>query len=385
VRQTGQVTYAYDGEGRRVRKSTKSGTVLIEQVTYVYDAAGQLGAEYTTTKPPESSPCFGNPAAVVGAGTLCFLTADHLGTTRVVTNGLGGVVSRMDFRPFGEQIAVVGGTPRVNVAGYSTDSGVSLKFTGQVRDASMQDYFGARYFSGYQGRFTSPDEPLLDQNPEDPQSWNLYSYVRNNPLIFVDPSGNDCVYLNSSGSDVGTIDSKNSPAQCGKTGGYWVDGTVTNATFAHGSLSLTGTTNGENRTSASYGLGPDPGLLALQRGALLAEPGVKLAAASTAAVMGGASAGMAYSAWTGGSALAPGWFNALQGHHAIPRFLGGNFRQTLSSIPRGIHQQFHARLRQELKRAGIPLNVGGRGGSIADLRRTICEQIPAHRRLLLRR
>jgi len=128
----------------------------------------------------------------------------------------------------------------------------------------MQDYFGARYFSGYQGRFTSPDEPLLDQSPEDPQSWNLYSYVRNNPLIFVDPSGNDCVYLNSSGSDVGTIDSKNSPAQCGKTGGFWVDGTVTNATFAHGSLSLTGTTNGENRTSASYPLGADPGMLVLR-------------------------------------------------------------------------------------------------------------------------
>ncbi|MFN7933814.1 MAG: RHS repeat-associated core domain-containing protein [Bryobacteraceae bacterium] len=48
------------------------------------------------------------------------------------------------------------------------------------------DYFGARYFSGAQGRFTSPDEPLIDQFPEDPQSWNLYSHVRNNPLIFTD-------------------------------------------------------------------------------------------------------------------------------------------------------------------------------------------------------
>jgi RHS repeat-associated protein len=51
------------------------------------------------------------------------------------------------------------------------------------------DYFGARYFSGAQGRFTSPDIPLLDQDPSDPQSWNLYSYVRNNPLIFTDPTG----------------------------------------------------------------------------------------------------------------------------------------------------------------------------------------------------
>jgi hypothetical protein len=51
------------------------------------------------------------------------------------------------------------------------------------------DYFGARYFLGAQGRFTSPDAPFADQHPNDPQSWNLYSYGRNNPLRFVDPSG----------------------------------------------------------------------------------------------------------------------------------------------------------------------------------------------------
>jgi RHS repeat-associated protein len=51
------------------------------------------------------------------------------------------------------------------------------------------DYFGARYFSAAQGRFTSPDLPLIDQNPLDPQSWNLFGYGRNNPLINSDPTG----------------------------------------------------------------------------------------------------------------------------------------------------------------------------------------------------
>jgi RHS repeat-associated protein len=51
------------------------------------------------------------------------------------------------------------------------------------------DYFGARYFSGAQGRFTSPDEPLVDQDPGVPQSWNLYTYGRNNPLRYTDPTG----------------------------------------------------------------------------------------------------------------------------------------------------------------------------------------------------
>ncbi len=65
-----------------------------------------------------------------------------------------------------------------------------LKFTGKERDAETNlDYFGVRYFSGAQGRFTSPDVPLADQRPEDPQSWNLYSYGRNNPLKYVDPTG----------------------------------------------------------------------------------------------------------------------------------------------------------------------------------------------------
>jgi hypothetical protein len=39
------------------------------------------------------------------------------------------------------------------------------------------------------GRFMQPDEPFADQDPTDPQSWNLYSYVRNNPINFIDPTG----------------------------------------------------------------------------------------------------------------------------------------------------------------------------------------------------
>ena len=66
----------------------------------------------------------------------------------------------------------------------------AYKFTGKERDQECGlDYFGARYFSGAMGRFTSADQPLLDQDPSDPQSWNLYAYGRNNPLSFIDPTG----------------------------------------------------------------------------------------------------------------------------------------------------------------------------------------------------
>lgn len=51
------------------------------------------------------------------------------------------------------------------------------------------DYFGARYFSSAQGRFTSVDRLLLSARPETPQSWNRYAYTVNNPLRYIDPTG----------------------------------------------------------------------------------------------------------------------------------------------------------------------------------------------------
>ena len=66
----------------------------------------------------------------------------------------------------------------------------SAELTGKERDAETGlDYFGARYMSAAQGRFTSPDKPFADQHPADPPSWNLYAYGRNNPLRFNDPTG----------------------------------------------------------------------------------------------------------------------------------------------------------------------------------------------------
>jgi RHS repeat-associated protein len=51
------------------------------------------------------------------------------------------------------------------------------------------DYFESRYYASSQGRFISADEPFADQDEDQPQSWNLYSYVRNNPLRYIDPFG----------------------------------------------------------------------------------------------------------------------------------------------------------------------------------------------------
>jgi len=76
------------------------------------------------------------------------------------------------------------------------------KFTGKERDSETNlDYFGARYLSGAQGRFTISDYTAEGSDPvpipgadlENPQSLNLYSFARNNPLVNVDSDGHDCV------------------------------------------------------------------------------------------------------------------------------------------------------------------------------------------------
>ncbi len=68
-----------------------------------------------------------------------------------------------------------------------------MKFTGQQKDGSTTglDFFNARYLSGAQGRFTSADPGNAGASLGDPQSWNGYAYVNNNPLNLTDPSGMD--------------------------------------------------------------------------------------------------------------------------------------------------------------------------------------------------
>ncbi|MBN8733917.1 MAG: RHS repeat-associated core domain-containing protein [Acidobacteria bacterium] len=79
----------------------------------------------------------------------------------------------------------------MGLAGYGNDGGVAIKFTGKERDAETGlDYFGARYMSAAQGRFTSPDPKLFSTRTiGNPQKWNRYAYVLNNPLVFIDPDG----------------------------------------------------------------------------------------------------------------------------------------------------------------------------------------------------
>ena len=115
-----------------------------------------------------------------------WLVSDQLGTPRIVFDktGLLNTTSRHDYLPFGEELAEQG--LRAGL-GYAVDS-TRQKFTLKERDVETGlDYFVSRYFSSHLGRFTSPDS--VAGSIVAPQTLNLYSYVQNNPIKFVDPTG----------------------------------------------------------------------------------------------------------------------------------------------------------------------------------------------------
>ncbi|BDU73592.1 RHS repeat-associated core domain-containing protein [Mesoterricola silvestris] len=101
---------------------------------------------------------------------------DSLGSPRFVTNGNGVLESMQKFTPFGELLA---GDP----------SRLAKGFTGHEQtDPSGLIYMQARFYLPMYGRFASPD-PARDQHFEETQSWNIYSYVQNNPVMMTDPTG----------------------------------------------------------------------------------------------------------------------------------------------------------------------------------------------------
>ncbi len=119
--------------------------------------------------------------AVRQGGVLSYLAGDHLGSTSLTLDASGNKNGEMKYYPYGETRL---GYP---IGSVPTDR----RFTGQRQEdaaalGSLYDY-GARAYSPYLNRWLSPDTIVPD--PANPQSLNRFSYTRNNPLKYTDPSG----------------------------------------------------------------------------------------------------------------------------------------------------------------------------------------------------
>jgi RHS repeat-associated protein len=123
-------------------------------------------------------------ARVANLGPIYYYYGDHLGTARLITDGGGTKCYDADYFPWGGEQHV-----------YTNSCAQNYKFTGKERDPDTgSDYFGARWYRNTMARFYSPDwsatptaVPYADFT--DPQTLNLYSYVRNNPLAKIDADG----------------------------------------------------------------------------------------------------------------------------------------------------------------------------------------------------
>jgi RHS repeat-associated protein len=177
-------TYTYDADGRRIKKS--GGT------NYWFGPGGETLAESDSSGVFTDYIFFGGQrlARNVG-GDIKYYVTDHLHSTAVFADKSGTVLDDNDFYPWGGVITGIGQTTSTN----------HYKFTGKERDAeSGLDDFGARYYSNVMGRFMSPDwaaKPTTVPYSEldDPQSLNLYSYVRNSPIIRLDADGHTVFVL----------------------------------------------------------------------------------------------------------------------------------------------------------------------------------------------
>lgn len=141
-------------------------------IKYVYDKGNSRVARTDTGSFP--------PSAILPSS---FYLHDHLGSANLTLNVEGTVTEQFVNFPYGE--------PRIEIHASSYLSATDYKFTGKERDEeSGLQYFGARYYTDYLGRFTSVDPLYADADAlAKDKRLNLYGYASNNPTNRVDYLG----------------------------------------------------------------------------------------------------------------------------------------------------------------------------------------------------
>ncbi|MDQ7844210.1 MAG: RHS repeat-associated core domain-containing protein [Armatimonadota bacterium] len=171
----GTVSYRYNGDGLKVRRSGPDGVTV-----YYYDGIRPI---WETTgagalKARLDRDIFGNLLSRREAnGTRRYFAHDGLGGLTALTDSAGAPLASLFYDAWGNLRSSSG-----------TWNGGNYRFTGAELDQATGLYhMGARFYAPSLGRWLSED-PMTDK-PFEPQSLNFYAYVANNPLLYVDPAG----------------------------------------------------------------------------------------------------------------------------------------------------------------------------------------------------
>ena len=168
------ITYKHNAIGNRVAKLV-NGQVVEKYLwldkttllaTYNADDSLKQRFEYALGHTPTS---------FTQGGSKYYITTDHLGSVRVISDDQGAVVKAYDYSAFGERVVLVDNDALIEIP-FGFAGGLYDEDTGLVR-------FGYRDYDSVIGRWTARDPIGLDDGP------NIYAYVKNDPVRFVDPTG----------------------------------------------------------------------------------------------------------------------------------------------------------------------------------------------------
>ncbi len=166
-------TFVYDGDGGRVKKIV--GTMTTRYLSKLYECDNANCSRFIWAGSTRI-------ATIASNGAVNYWHGDHLGSSSVITDSTGAKVQTLTYYPYG-------GT-RTNTSPSSPAIDVPYKYTGKELDASTGlYYYEARYYDATLARFISADTIVPDVR--NPQTFNRYSYTRNNPLRYIDPNGHN--------------------------------------------------------------------------------------------------------------------------------------------------------------------------------------------------
>ncbi|NOH04308.1 MAG: hypothetical protein HND47_21210 [Chloroflexi bacterium] len=168
--------FTYDGEGKRVKSVMGSETILFVGGYYEIRNPG-AGQQVTKYYFAGASRIAMRKYTIPSSMAVEYLLSDHLGSTSIVTDASGNVVSQTKYKAWGE-------------VRYSSGSEVTkYQYTGQYSHSSDFGllFYNARFYDPALKRFVSAD-PIV---PPGVQGLDRYAYVNNSPMNYVDPSGHN--------------------------------------------------------------------------------------------------------------------------------------------------------------------------------------------------